>query len=128
MIFQEGFSARARSMIVAPVIMIASGNAPSPIIEIASRTGPVILSSMPSVTRMRAMTTAMIGPLTSCFQGIPVPPETSITPIDQIAASTPRLWTKRRATAELPKRISTTRTAVKPKFWHPDASAKVRLP
>ena len=40
-IFQEGFSVPTRSMIVAPVIMIASGKAPMPSMEIATRGGPV---------------------------------------------------------------------------------------
>ena len=78
-------------MIVAPVIMMARGNAPIPIMEIAVRIGPVTLSSIRRVTRVRPISTAMMGPLTRRFHGMPFSPDISITPTDQIAVSTPML-------------------------------------
>ena len=60
------------------------------------------------------MITAMMGPLARRLQETPVAPDMSIGPTVQIATSTPMLWTKSRATEELPQRISTTGMAVKP--------------
>ena len=113
-IFQEGFSVPARSAMEAPVMRMAMGKAPMPIMEMVERGAPVMLSSSLSATSSRAVEMAMMGPFRRCFHGMFFSPERIMTPTDQMAISTPMLWTKRSATAELPQRISTTGTARKP--------------
>ena len=70
----------------------------------------------------------MTGPLMSLRHCRPLPALITITPTDHIASSQPMLWMKRTAKALVLQRISTTGTAVKPKFWKPAVRAKVRMP
>ena len=127
-IFQVGFSEPARSIIEQPVMKTATGNAPTPMIDIALRTGPVTWSSQPRNTSNSPMVTAKIGPLTSLRHLKPRSPLIIMTPTDHIADSTPMLCTNNKASALPPHRLSTTGAAVKPKFWQPALMAKVRRP
>ena len=113
---QSGRSLPTRSIIVQPVIRMAAGNAPIPIMESAALGAPVILSSKPSPTRISPKVTAMNGPFSSFRQENRRSPLIIITPTDQIAISTPMLWTKSMANTPDPQRISMTGAAVKPKF------------
>ena len=102
---------------------MATGKAPAPIqamvfriaapIEKASSPLGVRNLSAPVPTRIRPSRTEITGPFTSLRHGTRLSPERIITPTDQIASSTPRLWTKSIAMAPPPTQsCSTTGIAV----------------